>query len=179
MDAFYKKECPLNLSRFFQFHVHRSKAIFDWIFSVPSDHTSDYEIYYLSCNNAGLSSQAVDARRAHEERGKLNIESTLSQQYTTLREVFDFLTTKHDFYTASKLVNAATAPQGERIQNSLLELSYGRSYNSSQSTNEVRNGKMFISVDVCHALIFVVIIIWTFVAVLHYARRNTSHAHAL
>ncbi|KAL3782582.1 hypothetical protein HJC23_005285 [Cyclotella cryptica] len=119
-----------------EFHIHRSKAIFDWIFNVPSIDASTYELYYLACNNVGLGIDALDSRRSHEARGESNVRSKLAAEYTTLQGVFEFLTTKHDFYTASKLVERASSPKQEHVRDKLLELSYGKP-SLSENTNRV------------------------------------------
>lgn len=115
-----------------EFHIHRSKAIFDWIFHVPSTHddsaeeNAPYELYYLSCNNVGLSMDALESRKSHEARGEVNVRTKLAKQYTTLKGVWDFLTENHDFYAANKLVKKALGDKGTGADN-LLKASYGRS----------------------------------------------------
>ena len=94
-----------------EFHIKRSKAIFDWIMTVPSTSesssgtpiaTTEYEMYYLSCNNIGLSNDALLSRKQHESRGEMNVRTKLAVEYTTLHDVWNFLTNKHD--SAEKLV---------------------------------------------------------------------------
>lgn len=162
-----------------KFHIHRSKAIFDWIFSAPSEHSSsDYEMYYLSCNNVGLSDDAIEARLAHERRGQSNVQSILAKEYTTIHDVFKFLTTKHDFYTASKLVERATGSDSERVRDKLLELSYGKGdkSNDKPATIEIRNGRLYVSLD-----LFAVLMIFAVVCACLLAAKNTraikSHIH--
>ena len=129
-----------------EFHIKRSKAIFDWIMTVPSTSesssgtpiaTTEYEMYYLACNNIGLSNDALLSRKQHESRGEKNVRTKLAVEYTTLHDVWNFLTTKHDFYSAEKLVQRIMGGGGyhtdERSDN-LLKLSYGRVSSSSAST---------------------------------------------
>jgi hypothetical protein len=172
-----------------EFHVGRSKAIFDWIYGVPSsppssssssttvksdDDHRQYEMFYLSCNNIGLTTEAIDARKAHEMRGEMNVRTKLSVQYKTLHDVWTFLTRDHDFYSASKLVERAMA--GVDILHASteeLKLSYGKTSMSSSSplptSNlrreqvegrtqmvEYKNGKIVLTLDASSILLVVV-----------------------
>lgn len=165
-----------------KFHIQRSKSIFDWIFSVPSERPSNYEMYYLSCENAGLTPDAIRARRSHEARGESNVKSHLVEEYTTLQDVFRFLTTKHDFFTASKLVKRATALHEEKVRDNLLALSYGKVQGTRENTNarnqfliDFRDGR--ISVDLFTALAIQIIILWVCFAALTSTRLNKPHMH--
>jgi len=115
--------------------MERTKSIFDWVFGVPNtafQSDSPYKLYYMSCNNTGLSDEAVLARKEHEAKGKLNVETKLSQQYTTLRDVWKFLNTQHDFYSALKLAiraQADTTNISDDNRSSMLKASYGGSDN--------------------------------------------------
>eukprot|EP00540_Astrosyne_radiata_P022720 CAMPEP_0116822150 /NCGR_PEP_ID=MMETSP0418-20121206/107_1 /TAXON_ID=1158023 /ORGANISM="Astrosyne radiata, Strain 13vi08-1A" /LENGTH=197 /DNA_ID=CAMNT_0004450229 /DNA_START=222 /DNA_END=815 /DNA_ORIENTATION=- len=104
-----------------KFHIERTKAIFDWIFSIGEE---DYELYYFGSEDVGLSTEALDARRAHEAKGTKNVREILAPRYRTMRDVWDFVMHKHDLYTASKLVEGARALPRE---NAALEASYGAS----------------------------------------------------
>lgn len=165
-----------------EFHVGRSKAIFDWIFEAPSSSSSstlefnndhqEYEMFYLSCNNVGLTPEAIDARKAHELRGEMNVRTKLSVQYKTLHGVWKFLTKEHDFYSASKLVERAIATTtssarssevDSSMQDGVLKLSYGKTpMPSALSLSlgkekegrtaltrmvEYRNGKIVLTLD--------------------------------
>ena len=151
-----------------EFHIKRSKAIFDWIMNVPSTSSSssdtsvaptDYEMYYLSCNNIGLSNDALLSSKQHESRGEMNVRTKLAVEYTTLHDVWNFLTTKHDFYSAEKLVQRGMGGGGyhnEERSDNLLKLSYGRVSSSSASTVshstmktvEYRDGHIVFSLNV-------------------------------
>lgn len=98
-----------------EFHVDRAEAIFQWIFG------DGYQLYFLACSNDGLSEEAVAARREHEARGAKNVRENLSIEYTTLREVWSFLTSAHDFYNASKLA----MPKKAKMEDLALMQSYG------------------------------------------------------
>ena len=114
-----------------EFHIHRSKAIFDWIYHVPpaieSSSSTPYELYYLSCKNVGLSSEALLSRKSHELAGEANVRTKLAREYTSLKEIFHFLTEKHDFYSANKLVQTAMGGnEGGTGADNVLKLSYGK-----------------------------------------------------
>jgi len=110
-------------------HVPRTEAIFEWIF--PS---SGYDLHFLATDSAGLSAAAVDARRAKEATSLASVRG-LRRQYPALTDVYTFLTTKHDFYTAAKLAAAAdegsASSSGDEAQQAvLLRESYGGSSSS-------------------------------------------------
>lgn len=146
---------------------------------MASEQISDYEMYYLACNNIGLNPDAIEARRTHEARGETNVRNKLAKEYTKLQDVLVFLTTKHDFYTASKLVSRATASRGEKVRDELLELSYGKhatDHSRSLSTFGIKDGKLFVSVDVFVALAFLVVIIGVTLT-LHNSKLARPHVH--
>lgn len=92
-----------------QFHMERTKLIFDWIFNAPFSETdlssgSTYELYYLSAPDIGLSEEAIEARKLKESKSASTVKNILSKKYDTVEKIFNFLTSEHSFYTASKLV---------------------------------------------------------------------------
>mmetsp|Transcript_2841 Transcript_2841/g.5776 ORF Transcript_2841/g.5776 Transcript_2841/m.5776 type:complete len:141 (+) Transcript_2841:112-534(+) len=104
-------------------------------------------MYYLSCNNIGLTSEAIQARKEHEKRGEINVKSKLAREYLTLKEIWEFLTTYHDFYAASKLAKRGTAHEGSPGGNNLLKLSYGQSNSGEGKLLECNRGKVVLSLD--------------------------------
>ncbi|KAL7470528.1 hypothetical protein ACHAXS_010781 [Conticribra weissflogii] len=135
-----------------EFHIERSKAIFDWIFHAPSTSSADndddgYDLYYLSCNNIGLTSEAIETRKEHEKRGEINVKSKLATEYVTLREIWEFLTTDHDFYAASKLAKRGTDHEGSTGSKNLLKLSYGQTKSGGGKLVEYNGGKVILSID--------------------------------
>jgi len=116
-----------------EFHMARSKAIFDWIYGTKPINANDiggnkYELYYLSTPNDGLSQEALEVRRQHEAKGQKTVQTKLSKQYTTLPEVLGFLTSNHDFFSASKLVERASTTAASNVfdpRSMALKLSYG------------------------------------------------------
>jgi len=170
-----------------EFHVGRSKAIFDWIFHAPATTTNGsssiegtgaaekttttattpYEMYYLSCNNVGLSTEAIQSRTSHEKRGEGNVHA-LAKQYASLKGVWKFLTEKHDFYAANKLVATALGEGGTGADN-LLKLSYGKSSSRVGNGNgdvggakkliEYKNGRIELSIGVVFVIALLVAIV--------------------
>jgi hypothetical protein len=107
-------------------------------------------MYYLSCDNVGLTNDAIEARRAHEARGERNVLDNLSRTYVTLRDVWKFLVTEHDFYSASGLVRRANATNAKNTTISdedidvmsssmALKLSYGKSDATTPSSSTSRS----------------------------------------
>ena len=74
-----------------EFHIERTKAIFDWVFEVTSNQ-NEYHLYYFSAPNTGLSERAVEARKTRERKSLDTVQNILSIQYKTLPKVFEFLT---------------------------------------------------------------------------------------
>jgi len=117
-----------------EFHVSRSKVIFDWIFGVPrlgshkrrrntimdndNDNDNDdrnfvddipYEIFYYSTGNGDLSEDALQARNEREFASEANVRDNLAVQYGgSLTEVWEFLVQKHDFYSAKLMVKRSS-----------------------------------------------------------------------
>lgn len=79
------------------FHVSRSKAIFEWVFA-----GAHYELTFVETPAIGLTEDAVEARIRSETKS-LETVHKLSVAYPTLRDIHTFLTTHHDLYTANKL----------------------------------------------------------------------------
>lgn len=120
-----------------EFHMNRTNAIFDWIFHANDKNitttTRDYKLHYLSCPDISLSEDAIHTRKLHEAKGERNVRENLSKKYTSMQDIWTFLTSQHDFYTASKLARkamtstttATTESSSERNDNNRLKDSYG------------------------------------------------------
>lgn len=106
----------------------RSRAIFDWIYGIENNSRKNpYQLYYLSSQNVGLSPEAVNARKQREDHSLQSV-NKLSQQYTTLAGVWEFLNTKHDLYAAPMLVERANGKGGDETGESAEVIkSYGAS----------------------------------------------------
>jgi uncharacterized SAM-binding protein YcdF (DUF218 family) len=117
-----------------EFHMTRTKAIFDWIFQELTDippasssrqnheysnhrrrHPSHnrfggkykklgYQLYYLSSPNVGLDSSSITARLQKEADSTKMVQQVLAPQYQSLKQVHWFLTHNHSFYTANLLI---------------------------------------------------------------------------
>eukprot|EP00533_Pseudo-nitzschia_delicatissima_P001807 CAMPEP_0116089072 /NCGR_PEP_ID=MMETSP0327-20121206/6232_1 /TAXON_ID=44447 /ORGANISM="Pseudo-nitzschia delicatissima, Strain B596" /LENGTH=110 /DNA_ID=CAMNT_0003580243 /DNA_START=620 /DNA_END=948 /DNA_ORIENTATION=+ len=97
--------------------MSRTVKIFDWVFSVPVEATSitsglnqlsTYDLYYLESPNAGMASEVVAARKEREASSSKSVDF-LAKKYSTLREVYEFLTQEHSLYTAHTLVDRGRA----------------------------------------------------------------------
>lgn len=111
--------------------MDRTRAIFDWIFSL--DTREPYGLRYLATSDVGLSPSAVAARRRKEETSANTVREKLSRQYNNLQKVHSFLTTSHDMYAADRLVDRAT-----RTSHSLpIDAATMESYGSRPWTNDV------------------------------------------
>jgi uncharacterized SAM-binding protein YcdF (DUF218 family) len=154
-----------------EFHIGRTKAIFDWIFNAPSSSTSSssaYKMYYLSCNNVGLDNEALAVRKAHEVRGEANVRLHLAPTYPTIQDVWTFLVTKHDFYCSTKLVEQSSVSSiqdtgnncNSSSSNAILKLSYGKTTTTAGDDNHIGddgdkkskalqyvNGKIVLRID--------------------------------
>jgi len=83
------------------FHMPRTRAIFEWIFP-------HINLVFISTPAVGLSAEAVDARKQREKRSLDSI-TLLRTQYPKLHDVRNFITTQHELYTAQKLVQRASS----------------------------------------------------------------------
>jgi len=113
-----------------QFHMDRTKSIFDWVFQAPGLDgimpESLYRLSYLATENIGLSDEALLSRMEHEKKGAASVKR-LSVQYPSLKDIWLFLVSKHDFYSASKLVAKTKKANATPLNgiNSVLKESYG------------------------------------------------------
>ncbi|CAM9585554.1 unnamed protein product, partial [Heterosigma akashiwo] len=90
-----------------EFHMLRTRYIFDWIMNVPDLRSTvppNYELYYLSVPDEGFTKEALAVRATKEQESGNNVKHILSKKYTNLEGVFEFITQNHSFYTAEKLV---------------------------------------------------------------------------
>ena len=105
-----------------EFHMARSKAIFDWVFGATPH--EGFSIAYLATADESLSLDAVAARAKREAASATNVRETLAPTYRTLAEVREFLVTKHDLYAARGLV-ARGSRRPATASDALLLASYG------------------------------------------------------
>ena len=119
-----------------EFHMIRTMKIFDWIFSVPTNNDTEsisfkgflpYDLYYLESPNVGMVSEVVVARKEREASSSKSVDS-LSHRYSTLRDVYEFLTQEHSLYAANRLVGRGRATAIEFKEGSVndaVKRSYG------------------------------------------------------
>lgn len=109
-----------------EFHMERSKLIFDWIMNAPPSY-QEYNLHYLSVPDDGLSKEALEVRYEKEKKSADNISNVLMKKYPKLSDVFEFLNEKHSFYTASALVERANKKltKAEMANMKALRQSYG------------------------------------------------------
>ena len=83
-----------------QFHMARTEAIFRWIFSVPPDECA-YDLTFFSVPDAGMSAEALHARRQKEEASLPQVHR-LAQEHRTLPSVHNWLFSQHGAYMARR-----------------------------------------------------------------------------
>jgi hypothetical protein len=98
----------------------RTKAIFDWIFGMGKQ---NYKLYYFASKDVGLTEEALEARKEHEERSARTVSEKLAPQYKTMKDLWKFINENHDLYAASKLIAGAT--QIDDVRGDALKASYG------------------------------------------------------
>jgi hypothetical protein len=79
-----------------EFHMPRTKAIFEWVFGLDGD---NYELAFEASPNRGLTAAGLEARTAREQRSLGNVQK-LRSSITTLRDFHRWLFTEHDAYSA-------------------------------------------------------------------------------
>ena len=87
-------------------HFKRTKAIFEWIYSIKSNGNDDggYDLTFVSLKSTehkDLSQSAREARMEREEKSLKNVYK-LRQRYNTLEKLHGFLFTKHSMYACPK-----------------------------------------------------------------------------
>ncbi len=95
---------PLQLKKLLivtsEFHMPRTKAIFEWVFHLPPL-PFKYQLDFESTPNEGLSSQALTARIQREESSLANLGNTF-QNITNLDNFITWLYTEHAAYATNK-----------------------------------------------------------------------------
>lgn len=83
-----------------EFHMPRTKAIFDWVFHLPPS-SLDYQLVFESTPDTGLSSQALAARILKEKKSLSNLKNTM-KKITTLDGFLVWLYSEHTAYALNK-----------------------------------------------------------------------------
>ena len=104
-----------------EFHMERTRAIFDWIFTDISPRRG-YQLLYLASPDQGLTEEALQARR-DKEAASLEAVRQYAKDYRSLSAVYDFLTHQHGLYTAGSLIRRAR--KGAEKPDALVLKSYG------------------------------------------------------
>ena len=114
-----------------EFHLARTKAIFDWVYGAAGAEPSGaYELSYLGTEDTGLTPAEVNARKAREDASTRNVVSSLEPGYRKLASVREFLTTRHDLYSAKGLVARAARRAG--AEDAAWAASYGGRHTASR-----------------------------------------------
>jgi hypothetical protein len=95
---------PLSLNRCLiitsEFHMARTQAIFEWIFSLnPLQH--DYKLSFASTSNRGLSTEILEARQKREKQSLDRLEETI-QQIPTVLAFNKWIYSEHAAYSTKK-----------------------------------------------------------------------------
>jgi len=99
-------------------HMPRSKAIFEWVFE--SNSRPDISLTFEATPSVGLTEEDIAARKAREKKSLGSVEK-LREKYPTLSDVSSFLFTQHDLYAVKGLMKKA-----EKIDEKTMK-SYGGS----------------------------------------------------
>jgi len=95
---------PLKLQKLLvitsEFHMSRTKAIFEWVFHLPPL-PFKYQLDFDSTPNEGLSSETLAARIQREENSLENLRNTI-QKINTLDKFITWLYTEHAAYATNK-----------------------------------------------------------------------------
>ena len=83
-----------------EFHMPRTKAIFEWVFNLPPLPFT-YQLDFESTPNEGLSSQALAARMLREENSLRNLKNTIPI-INTVDKFITWLYTEHTAYATDK-----------------------------------------------------------------------------
>lgn len=88
-----------------QFHLPRTKAIFNWIFSlsVPKNY---YQLDFLAVSDAGFNKKLLAARIEKEKQSLTNFKKTI-KKIKNLKQLHNWLFTEHDAYAINKIPKRA------------------------------------------------------------------------
>eukprot|EP00455_Lapot_gusevi_P017717 TRINITY_DN19544_c0_g1_i2.p1 TRINITY_DN19544_c0_g1~~TRINITY_DN19544_c0_g1_i2.p1 ORF type:complete len:146 (+),score=29.45 TRINITY_DN19544_c0_g1_i2:176-613(+) len=109
-----------------EYHMPRTQAIFDWVFSLPLHADApkpSYDLVYANASDAGLNHLVLNARAEKEANGLQGV-LRLRENIKTLRDLHEWIFSQHDMYAASRLVVAKTRSEA-RAPDHIVRLSYG------------------------------------------------------
>lgn len=129
-NAYYARMCHTEVANWrklliitSEFHMERTKAIFDWVFALDPP-PEKYTLMYQATPDDGLTGEAVTLRAEREHKSAENVRNNLAANRKSLRDVHQFLTSKHDLYMAESLVERASKAAATTID-PVLAASYG------------------------------------------------------
>ena len=113
-NAYFARQCILEPMQLFRlalitndFHLERSRMIFQWIFSLSSsskERCEKFQIDYFNVTNQDMTDEQLIARISKERSACLDLKSKI-EQLTTLGDVAKFLFVEHGAYRAKALQN--------------------------------------------------------------------------
>lgn len=111
---------PMGLSRLIvitsAFHMPRTRAIFEWVFSLPSGSnitdgstqpsppTLEYNIDYCIADNDGMSDEQAGTRSAKEQQSLQTLREKTIPRVQTLQDLATFLLVDHGAYSSDGVV---------------------------------------------------------------------------
>ncbi|GAB5370779.1 hypothetical protein AAMO2058_001522400 [Amorphochlora amoebiformis] len=85
-----------------KFHMPRSRAIFEWIFSASGGASEGYQLGYIATEDLGRSEEEIKVREEREARSLKNVQK-LAVKFPTLKQVALFLLKDHRMYSVEGL----------------------------------------------------------------------------
>jgi hypothetical protein len=111
-NAYFARQCilePMELHRLAiitnDFHMSRTKLIFDWVFSLSNstkDRCEKYQIVYFTVNNQDMTDEQLIAR-IDKERLACEDVKLKTEQITNLSQMAQFMFIEHGAYKAKNL----------------------------------------------------------------------------
>lgn len=93
------------------FHLPRTRAIFDWVFGLGGGGGGGYKLSYEGVENRGLSAAAVAEREAREAKSLANVRA-LAARLTTEAALHAWLHSEHGAYASSRLTRERETVSG-------------------------------------------------------------------
>jgi len=85
------------------FHLARSKEIFNWIYNLECNHYKLYNLYYYSVTDEGLDEDMIKKRTERENNSRKNI-IKLRNKIKTMSEFHNWLYTEHNAYNNKPMI---------------------------------------------------------------------------
>jgi hypothetical protein len=111
-NAYFARQCILEPMELYhlaiitnEFHMTRTKLIFDWVFSLTNStnaHCEKYQIDYFTVNNQDMTDEQLLARIDKERLACEDVKLKI-QQITNLSQMAQFLFLEHGAYKAKSL----------------------------------------------------------------------------